>query len=274
MLTPLLDIPSAGSPWLLIGALLVGALAFEAERRWLAQRRRRGARRSWLAGALDGVALCAWCIAFVALVRECALALQRSADIRLWGPLIWALGLQAIVIIAFLLLHHWSEALSTAAARASSQPVPADPGVPALQQPASAASQRRRVLPASDVRRTARRMRWTLGVLSTALLACLIALAGSNDSLAFTAPAAHVEPTSRPARPGPAAPADELPTLRVRLPRVDIRRSPGANQPVLRTLPSGTAVQLLPEQLQIHNSTWVKVRVGLIEGWVRRSTLE
>ncbi|HWQ12667.1 MAG TPA: SH3 domain-containing protein [Roseiflexaceae bacterium] len=100
------------------------------------------------------------------------------------------------------------------------------------------------------------------------------------EALTTREPALAAEPTALPAGGDSARTLAPTPTAapqgvaRVAADRLNVRASPGTNQPVVATLARGDEVLLLGEERPIRSSVWVKVRVGAVEGWVNRTYLE
>jgi hypothetical protein len=102
-------------------------------------------------------------------------------------------------------------------------------------------------------------------------------LAAAPAALVPDGASAEDAPTSAPAPTPTLAPTPTSApqgAARVSADRLNVRASPGANQPVVATLARGDEVLLLGEERPIRSSVWVKVRAGAVEGWVNRTYLE
>ncbi|HEU5090266.1 MAG TPA: SH3 domain-containing protein [Roseiflexaceae bacterium] len=146
---------------------------------------------------------------------------------------------------------------------------------PAPTSPVRARIQAQLQAPRQDYLSTQVHMRWFVGILAFALLIALVLVVGTSG-WAFQYPRVPgAVPQSTIINPLPRVQAtEELAIRRVKDTLVAVRVNPGANQPVIQTLPAGTEVRVLPEERLIRASVWVKVRVGVIEGWVSQSALE
>ena len=154
-------------------------------------------------------------------------------------------------------------------------PTLAQGGLPVPTSPVRARIQAQLQAPRQAYLSTQLHMRWFVGILAVALLIALVLVIGTSG-WAFQYPEAPgAVPQSTIINPLPRVQAtEELAIRRVKDTLVAVRVNPGANQPVIQTLPAGTEVRVLPEERLIRASVWVKVRVGVIEGWVSQSALE
>ncbi|MEN9936766.1 MAG: hypothetical protein RLZZ387_3345 [Chloroflexota bacterium] len=115
-------------------------------------------------------------------------------------------------------------------------------------------------------------------VASVGELSGQLGLAIPNMDQAFAAGQGAVDGREAPPQPAPTIapePAAAQPaTAQVSADALNVRASPGTNQPVLATLTRGETVELLGEERAIRDSIWVKVRAGGVEGWVSRAFLQ